>query len=788
MLVALPLAAAAPRVAYHLSPMYPDDTLRYWLMLATTGAAALGLFTLSCLGFGSASNLRLLDRVRACFASQGAAPHRREGEDTSPGSVSAGALRDWLWTLGVLCVLAALPFVLYMGFEASSLDIAFTYALGAIAIALLTSAALCLAAAKSLRLRARLAAQLLVLDQPAEQNARSMPGGDEAQNGSLTQGATRGIRDWLQAVGVLCLLLAPITPYNVVASTRAYLAYPSWDLVALMWAGALVLGLVALSSLSFAAIRALRLLGRVARELPPQHADASPRAPVYLYISGVLCLLPTPLFVLFPSEWDHAFDGSLEAFVALLALGTALVTLAVLSFAAAKDRYLLNVVASQLESDQCAASAGPEARLLAADVISPASAAVTASRFTGAPRLRSALVRIGLVALGVLALLAATLVAHRQAMFREAPRAGPLLEHAGQHEEALRAYDWVIRSQPDDANAHSSRGALLALLHRDGEAMTALRRAAELDPQDASAYSNMAVLLARHGRRREALAAAARAISLRPSDPKMHSSRAWVLAELGSYDEALAAYNRVIELKPDDPSPHLSRGWLLSELGRYGEALQAYDRAIQLRPDDPNTRDNRGWVLANLGRHEDALKEFERAIRLDPRAPIPYADKGRSLAALGRPREALAAYRRAVELDPDCVYARYSRALALGRMGRHREALAEFSRITQLQPDDERAHFGKGYELAELGRNEDAVAAYDRAIELKPDDAYAHYNRACTYAVLGRTKQSLSDLERAVELDGKLREAARTDNRFRPLRSDPEFKRLVGTPGRRPGR
>ena len=740
--------AIYPTLPYEeLWPAFPDSVVAG----AVAGAILLGAFALASLVFGLAGNLRLLGQLKAlalaCEVGRldggyGAALSRRPAADN---------LRAWLRALGMLLLATAFLLAWYLGlkapsrywtsvYESSTVVAALT---ATILVSLATAACLSLAVARSLHLRARLAADLSLLRaDTTEQDAGSVSREDDSQRPSQTPGSTRRMRDWLQAAGVLCLALAPITPYNLLLSTRAYLVYPSWDLVALMWGWAVALGLVTLASLSFGAIRGLALSERIADQmLSPQHPSNSRRAAAYLYIAGVLCLLPTPLFAL-PL---YMLDGSLEAFLALLALCIGFATLSALSFAAAKERHLLSAIASQLESDHSTASAGPQAHIPAAAAISRPSGTVPESGPGGAPRPRSAPGRCTLVVLGVLAVCAATLLCYRQAMLRKAPVEAGLLAYAGRYEDALTAYDWAAR----------------------------------VDPHNTKAHENRAYLLGELGRYDEALAACDRAIELDPDRPSANCIRGWVLAKLGRYEEALTAYDRAAKLEPHNAAAHDWRGWLLTELGRYKEALEATDQAIRLDPDNSGAHHGRAWLLAQFGRHAEALTEFDRAIELNPTDPKAYSNKGLSLADLGRHKEALAAYDQAIQLDPDYANAHYNRGLSLAELGRYKEALADFDRGIQLQPDNAWAHNARGCTLAELERYEDAVAAYGRAVELKPDDARAYYDRACAYSLLGRGKEALRDLRRAIELDAEWREVARTEKDFSALRSDPEFRRLV---------
>jgi len=86
----------------------------------------------------------------------------------------------------------------------------------------------------------------------------------------------------------------------------------------------------------------------------------------------------------------------------------------------------------------------------------------------------------------------------------------------------------------------------------------------------------------------------------------------------------------------------------------------------------------------------------------------------------------------------------------------------------------------------ELNRG-DFVAAqemFERALKRDPEAADTHYALAATRARLGAIPSALQSLERAVELRPVLRVRAQSDIDLAPLRSDPDFERIVYGPHR----
>ena len=86
----------------------------------------------------------------------------------------------------------------------------------------------------------------------------------------------------------------------------------------------------------------------------------------------------------------------------------------------------------------------------------------------------------------------------------------------------------------------------------------------------------------------------------------------------------------------------------------------------------------------------------------------------------------------------------------------------------------------------ELNRG-DFVAAqemFERALKRDPSAADTHYALAATRARLGAVASALQSLEKAVELRPVLRVRAQSDADLAPLRSDPDFERIVYGPHR----
>ncbi len=93
-----------------------------------------------------------------------------------------------------------------------------------------------------------------------------------------------------------------------------------------------------------------------------------------------------------------------------------------------------------------------------------------------------------------------------------------------------------------------------------------------------------------------------------------------------------------------------------------------------------------------------------------------------------------------------------------------------------LKPED---YLSRGDDFYQSNEYELALKAYDKAIELKPDYASAWYNKACAYSLKGDKENALKNLSKAIDLDAKYKEKAKSDDDFKNLWDDEDFKRIV---------
>jgi FkbM family methyltransferase len=200
----------------------------------------------------------------------------------------------------------------------------------------------------------------------------------------------------------------------------------------------------------------------------------------------------------------------------------------------------------------------------------------------------------------------------------EALQNGLKFQQAGKLEDAVRAYDDVLKVQPNRIAALVNKGVALRNLKRYDEAMACFWRAIATEPDNLQAWHNAANTLLDQGRLGEAREALRVAIEKAPALPEVWTALSKLLVNEKQFPAAEAALQRSLALRPGDHSVRLQWAGLLLEQRRLPEALaecQALQRAI---PQESLAHSETGQTLIGLGRIDEALVHLHHAVKCNP--------------------------------------------------------------------------------------------------------------------------------------------------------------------------
>jgi tetratricopeptide (TPR) repeat protein len=220
--------------------------------------------------------------------------------------------------------------------------------------------------------------------------------------------------------------------------------------------------------------------------------------------------------------------------------------------------------------------------------------------------------------------------------------AGEEAQGTAQLEAAIVHYQQATHLDAHAAAAYQNEAILLLGLGRYEDALQAFEHVLRLRPGDPFALCRKAEALWALGRHRDALVAFDDLIQRMPRHPfAFHAlyEKGQLLFETASYGDALTVCDQILRLNPDDALIHYRRGLALLQLGHRDNALEALAQALQLDPDYLPAYIEQSKLLILLGRYEDALAACDQALRLDPHDVWAQLARGRIRARLAHPEE-----------------------------------------------------------------------------------------------------------------------------------------------------
>jgi Tfp pilus assembly protein PilF len=158
--------------------------------------------------------------------------------------------------------------------------------------------------------------------------------------------------------------------------------------------------------------------------------------------------------------------------------------------------------------------------------------------------------------------------------------------------------------------------------------------------------------------------------------------------------------------------------------------------------------------------------------------------------------------------DPEAIPFEFNRlhGEALRATGQFEAALAAYARAMAEKPEEIDVLMGMAWCYKRTGQLPRAIAAMEQAYQAHPKELIVLYNLACYFSLAGEKAQALSWLGRALRMESSLRKANSESESgslswrgigqlepslreriagepdFDPLRNDPDFQYLTGSP------
>lgn len=298
----------------------------------------------------------------------------------------------------------------------------------------------------------------------------------------------------------------------------------------------------------------------------------------------------------------------------------------------------------------------------------------------------------------------------------------------------------VLRSNPNNAEAHMQLGAALASLAEDDkydDAIAEENTAIKLDPSSSGARRILGMIYANQRKYDEAISLLKESCKLNPSSFASLRDLSKAYMSAGNVDEAIATQRKAIELKPDNYGAHSKLAVILAKKGATAEAVKEAKRSVELGGKHAETHLLLANILLDSGDSEASIEPFKEAIAAngyDSLGCLNPLTAANALSGLGwalsadpnasndKLDESLRYQKKAIKAHPGFLTAHIRTAELLARRKRSKEAEGMYQNLFKASHHEPTVGISYAKFLVNNGRGVEAQAVLKKAHEVSPDN------------------------------------------------------------------
>jgi len=183
-----------------------------------------------------------------------------------------------------------------------------------------------------------------------------------------------------------------------------------------------------------------------------------------------------------------------------------------------------------------------------------------------------------------------------------------------------------------------------------------------------------------------------------------------------------------------------------SHSGEYRKAIAIYTKIIELEPSRYNYA-SRGYCYYRWKEYEKAIIDYNKVIKLDPYDATAYSNRGSCYRGLKKYEKAIDDVNKAIELDVSYPY----------------------------------SYNIRGYINLKLNQIENAEKDLTKSQELDAENEWLYRNWSIYYTAQKGFPKAIENLQKAIDLGYNDKEFLQEEELLDPLRSHPEFRRILNS-------
>lgn len=329
-------------------------------------------------------------------------------------------------------------------------------------------------------------------------------------------------------------------------------------------------------------------------------------------------------------------------------------------------------------------------------------------------------------------------------------------EQQGDAPNAQSAWQAVLKSHPNDAEANAHLGLLEARQEHYADAVSFYRKAAAIDPAMPGLQLNLGLALFKNGELREAAQIFSALLKAQPeeSSEAMRLTTLIGLADYGSgqYAEAVPHLKKATSVDPQNLPFRLTLAHSCLRSAQYQCVLDVYKEILTLNAESAEADMLAGEALDEMKDRTAAIEQFRAAVKADAKMPEAHFGLGYLLWCQLQFEDASKEFQAELNLNPNHVQALTYLGDAQMKLSHPETAFPLLEKAVRIDPKDQLAHLDLGILHIDAGRNDDALRELKTADQLDPNDQNVHFRLGRFYKSLGKTTEANAEFEKTRSL------------------------------------
>ena len=324
---------------------------------------------------------------------------------------------------------------------------------------------------------------------------------------------------------------------------------------------------------------------------------------------------------------------------------------------------------------------------------------------------------------------------------------GMLAGRSGKNEEALAAYDKVLKLKPTHRSAHIEKAYLQIGMGKFEAAKADLEAARKLTPGSMMVTYTQALLDFTQGKNAVALESVQKVLRVAPEHMPSVLLAGAIQLNLNQLEQAEQNLKKYLEKFPDTLYARKLLASVQLRSAHPADAAATLAPALKTATEDPQLLALAGESFMQVRDYSKATEYFEKATALAPKEAALRTSLGMSKLGQGDEAKAVSELELATTLDPKSQPAGIALVRAALGLKQYDKALDAVTALEKQQPDNALVQNLKGGVLLAREDRAAARAAFLRSVQLQPN----YFPAVANLAQLDLTEKKVEDAKKRLE-------------------------------------